>query len=193
MKHFLNFKPTIVFRKGSSFMLKTSLIILYAVPVALALFWGYSYFAVSSVNQFYKESETLLASKTSKFGEAVAKLRPAGDDLESKELAYYDYRKISGLAHTSWSNLLNRLEKLAPDEMRFTRIGIKPDKIVRVSLEGEVMRLSVLTDFLRLLFAEKVFMNPNLKKHSKAVVEGGKIINFSLEVDYAGETGELPQ
>lgn len=192
MKHFLNFKPTVVYRKGSSFMLKTSLLILYAVPLALFFFWSFNYFVTVDLNQFYQDAEKQLTKKTEEFNERMVKLRPAKDDLEEAEKIYFDYRKVSSLCQSSWSGLLNSLEKLAPAQIRFKRIGIKPDKLVRISLEGEAAQLSYLTGFLRSLFAEKIFINPNLKKHNKSVIDGNEAINFSLEVDYVGERGELP-
>lgn len=173
-------------------MLKTSLVILYSVPLALIMFWSYKYSSASELTAFYKEAETQLAVKTSDFADRIARLKPAKEDIEQAEQAYFDYRKVSNLCHTSWSSLLNRLESLTPGQVRFRRIGIKPDKLVRISLEGEAAQLSYLTDFLRSLYAEKIFMNPNLKKHHRVNTDGSSAIGFSLEVDYAGEAGELP-
>ena len=192
MKHYLNFKPSIVFRKGSSFMLKTSLIILYAVPLALALFWSYKYFSMAAVNKYYSVNVKQLDDKISDFTESVNGLRPSQDDIDENEKRYGDYRKVAAVGQTSWTSLFNRLEKLAPAQMRFKSISIKPDKLVRVSLEGETVQLRYLTGFLQSLFAEKVFSSPNLKSHNRTRNEGVDVINFSLEVDYAGEKGELP-
>ncbi|MBU1105629.1 MAG: PilN domain-containing protein [Candidatus Riflebacteria bacterium] len=192
MKHYLNFKPSIVFRKGSSFMLKTSLIILYAIPLALVFFWSYKYFSMIAVNNYYSESLKQLDGKISDFTENVTKLRPAQDDMSESEKLYSDYRKVAAVGQTSWTSLFNRLEKLAPAQMRFKSISIRPDKLVRVSLEGETVQLSHLTSFLQSLFAEKVFSSPNLKSHNRTKNDGVDVINFSLEVDYAGEKGELP-
>ncbi|OGK07862.1 MAG: hypothetical protein A2W80_09815 [Candidatus Riflebacteria bacterium GWC2_50_8] len=192
MKHYLNFKPSIVFRKGSSFMLKTSLIILYAVPLSLAFFWSYKYFSLTTVNGYYSENVKQLDSKISKFTETVNKMRPLQDEMEENEKIYADYRRVASVGQTSWTTLFGRLEKLAPPQMRFKSISIRPDKLVRVSIEGETVELQYLTRFLQDLFAEKVFSSPNLKNHSLSRIEGGEVIHFSLEVDYAGEKGELP-
>lgn len=192
MKHYLNFKPSILFRKGSSFMLKTSLIILYAVPISLAAFWIYKYYATASVNAFYRENVKPLDAKVSSVTETVNKMRPPEDAIESSEKFYADYRRVSAVGQTSWTTLLGRLEKLAPAEMRFKSISIKPDKLVRVRIEGETVNLQHLTAFLQDLFAEKVFSAPNLKSHNRSKAEGVEVITFSLEVDYAGEKGELP-
>lgn len=192
MKHYLNFKPSIVFRKGSSFMLKTSLIILYAVPLSLAFFWSYKYFSLTNVNGYYSENVKQLDSKITKFTETVNKMRPLQDEMEENEKIYADYRRVAAVGQTSWTTLFGRLEKLAPPQMRFKSISIRPDKLVRVSIEGETVELHYLTHFLQDLFAEKVFSSPNLKSHSLGRIEGGKVIHFSLEVDYAGEKGELP-
>lgn len=192
MKHYLNFKPSIVFRKGSSFMLKTSLIILYAVPLSLAFFWSYKYFSLTTVNGYYSENVKQLDSKITKFTETVNKMRPLQDEMEENEKIYADYRRVAAVGQTSWTTLFGRLEKLAPPQMRFKSISIRPDKLVRVSIEGETVDLHYLTSFLQDLFAEKVFSSPNLKNHSLSRIEGGEVIHFSLEVDYAGEKGELP-
>ncbi len=192
MKHFLNFKPTIVFRKGSSFMLKTSLLILYAVPLALAVFLASKYFAAVETTRFYQEAEAALIARTGEFNEQLNRDRPAREDIEAEEKNYQAYRHASLLGHTSWSNLLNRLEKLTPAQVRFRKIGIRPDTLVRISLEGETSDLSHATALLRSLFAESVFVNPILKKHARAKLGDSEGIVFTLDVDYAGESGELP-
>ncbi len=173
-------------------MLKTSLIILYAVPICLAILWVYKYYATASVNSFYGENVKQLDARISAVTEIVNKMRPVADDIEKSEKFYDDYRKVSAVGQTSWTTLLNRLEKLAPAEMRFKSISIKPDKLVRVRIEGETVNLRHLTSFLQDLFTEKVFSSPNLKSHSRNRFEGLEVISFSLEVDYAGERGELP-
>jgi hypothetical protein len=192
MKHYLNFKPSIVFRKGSSFMLKTSLIILYAVPIALAIFWGYKYFTMSALNTRYRENMKELDSKAYGFTEAINKIRPQQEEIEENEKLYGSYRMAAAVGQTSWTSLFNRLEKLAPAQMRFKRVSIRPEKLVRVIIDGETVQLHYLTGFLQSLFTEKVFSTPNLKTHSRSKVEGVDVIHFSLEVDYAGERGELP-
>lgn len=193
MKHFLNFKPTVVYRKGSSFMLKTSLVILYSVPLVLAMFWAFRYMSAVETGRFYREAELQLTTRTGEFSDQVAKLRPAREDLEEAEKSYLEYRRASALCQTSWSTLLNRLEKLTPAQVRFRRIGIKPDKLVRISLEGESPELNHVTDFLRRLFAEKVLVNPNLKRHTRNAKDSNEGLVFTLDVDYSGESGDLPK
>ncbi|GAB1351994.1 hypothetical protein MASR1M12_07250 [Erysipelotrichia bacterium] len=192
MKHFLNFKPTVVYRKGSSFMLKTSLVILFSVPLALTMFFAYKYTAAGNTTAFYQSAEEQLNARLGSFKEELAKLRPAKEDLEEAEGRYFAWRRASTLCRTSWSTLLNRLEKLTPPQVRYRRIGIRPEKLVRISLEGEATDLGKVTELLRALFAESVFVNPNLKRHANSELEGNTSVTFSLEVDYAGESGELP-
>lgn len=193
MKHFLNFKPTVVYRKGSSFMLKTSLVLLYSVPLVLAIFWVGKYLSIVETSDFYNKAEAQLTAKTAEFSVQVAKQSPAGEDLAEVEKGYLEYRQVAALCQTSWSNLLNRLEKLTPSQVRFKRIGIKPDKLVRISLEGEAPELRHITEFLRRLFAEKTLVNPNLKRHSRSTKEGDSGWLFTLDVDYTGESGDLPK
>ncbi len=192
MKHFLNFKPTIVYRKGSSFMLKTSLLILYAVPIALAMFLAFKYLSAVETTRFYNEAEARLISRTSEFNDSISRIKPAREDIERAEKSYAAFRRASLLCHTSWSNLLNRLEKLTPPLVKFRRIAIKPDKLVKISLEGETPELGHLTVLLRSLFSVPVFANPDLKKHARAIIDDNEAIIFNLDVDYAGESGELP-
>lgn len=173
-------------------MLKTSLVILYAAPLALAFFWSYQYFAMASVNALHKEAEQALRKKNAAFGETLAKLKPAAEELVPLEKKYYDYRKVAAVSQTSWSDLLNRLEKLTPDNLRFKRISIRPEKLVKVNLEGEASDLSHITSLLQALFNETVFMNPNLRQHRRIQNEGKDSVSFNLEVDFAGESGELP-
>ncbi len=173
-------------------MLKTSLIILYAVPISLAVFWIYKYYATASVNSFYKENVKQVDAKVSSVTDTVNKMRLPADDIDRSEKLYADYRMVSAVGQTSWTTLLGRLEKLAPPEMRFKSISIKPDRLVRIRIEGETVHLKHLTGFLQALFTEKVFSSPNLRNHNRIVSEGVEVIAFNLEVDYAGEKGELP-
>lgn len=173
-------------------MLKTSLAILYLVPAVLGLFWGYNYHEANRIKEFYEEAEKQLTARTSEFKKNLDQFKTLKQDLEEEEKTYFEYQKVSTLCQTSWSTLLNRLESLAPGQVKFDRIAIKPDKLVRVSLEGEAANLHNLTDFLRLLFKETVFVNPNLRKHGRSEKKDNQNVNFNLEVDYSGESGDLP-
>jgi hypothetical protein len=192
MKHFLNFKPTIVFRKGSSFMLKTSLIILYAAPLMLAFFWSFQYFNVSALNSFYTAAEQGLRGKTAELTAATAKKQGEVESLDILEKTYFDYRKTAAVSRVSWSRLLNLLEKITPPDLRFKSINIRPEKLVKVSLEGEARDLPCITAFMQALFNEPAFGNPDLKKHRRGKNSEQEIVLFSLEVDYLGDSGELP-
>ena len=128
MKHFLNFKPTIVYRKGSSFMLKTSLAILYAVPVVMAIFWGCNYYETSRIKEFYTEAEAQLAARTSEFKKNLDQFKTLKQDLEEEEKSYFEYQRVSTLCQTSWSTLLNRLESLTPGQGFKIKVGQKADR-----------------------------------------------------------------
>ncbi len=173
-------------------MLKTSLLILYAVPVALAMFLAFKYLSAVETVKFYQEAEARLIARTSEFNDSVSRTKPAREDIERAEKSYSALRRASLLCHTSWSNLLNRLEQLTPPQVKFRRIAIKPDKLVKISLEGETPELGNLTTLLRSLFAVPVFANPSLKKHARTRTDENEAIIFNLDVDYAGESGELP-
>ncbi len=191
MKHYLNFKPSIVFRKGSSFMLKTSLLILYGLPLALLFFWSYSYFSFNSINEFYNGSYKELKKKSDDFTSELNKIKPDKNELAEKKQAYFDYRKVSAALAMSWSPLFEALEEITPGNVMFYRIRIKPDKLVKVIIEGEAERLVALTGFVRKLYKENNFLNPMLQRHSRPN-EGSETVTFSLVVDYLGQRGEMP-
>jgi hypothetical protein len=191
MKHYLNFKPSIVFRKGSSFMLKTSLLILYGLPLALLFFWSYSYFSLNSVNSFYDESYKELKKKSDEFTSELDKIKPDKAELADKQQAYFDYRKVSAAIAMSWSPLFEALEEITPGDVMFYRIRIKPDKLVKVIIEGEAERLIALTGFVKKLYKENNFLNPMLQRHSRPD-EDSEVVTFSLVVDYLGQRGEMP-
>jgi len=192
MKHFLNFKPTIVFRKGSSFMMKTSLAILYAAPVALAFFWSYQYFSLTSITAFQEEAHDNLKSRIVKFEERLNQKQQQVEEYDSLEKQYFDYKTVAAVSQTSWSSVLNSLEKITPPRLRFKKINIFPEKLVKIRLEGEATDLQQITGLLQQMFNQKIFLNPELQKHRRAKAEGLDVIQFNLDVEYAGESGELP-
>lgn len=191
MKHYLNFKPSIVFRKGSSFMLKTSLMILYGLPIVLVFFWSYNYFVVRSLNEFYQQAYKQLESKKKVFDKELAAIKPDQELIKETSEAYFSYRRVAGALNMSWSKLFETLEEITPGTVMFYRIRIKPDKLVKVVIEGEAEKLENLTEFNRRLFSNSSFMNPMLKRHARKDVKDETVI-FNLEVDYLGESGELP-
>jgi hypothetical protein len=73
----------------------------------------------------------------------------------------------------------------------FNRIRIIPDKLVKVAIEGNATSLKDLTGFVKILFNDKMFLNPRLKQHQRVGLNNPEV-TFKLEVDYLGEGGELP-
>ncbi len=175
-------------------MLKTSLMILYAVPLALAFFWSYQYFSVASLAAVYQETQKTLKAKSAGLQQQLIKIKPDMKELETSENVYFDYRKVAALGQTSWTGLLARLEKITPPALRFNSINIRPDKLTRISLEGEAHNLNQVTELLKAMFDEGIFMNPHLKRHKRVTASdnGSETVQFVLEVNYAGESGELP-
>ncbi len=190
MKHYLNFKPSIVFRKGSSFMLKTSLLILYGLPLVLVFFWSYNFFVISALNEFYADASEQLRIKSRDFNAEIMKTRPDAEELKKLEKSYVDYRQLGNAFKTTFNGLFEALELHTPGAVKFTRISVKPEKLVRVIIEGEAEKLSDLTRFVGRLYSSTDFLNPQLKRH--ILHEQGEKVNFSLEVDYLGRKGELP-
>ncbi|GAB4279952.1 MAG: hypothetical protein Kow0029_24210 [Candidatus Rifleibacteriota bacterium] len=191
MKHFLNFKPTIVFRKGSSFMLKTCLVILYGLPLLLLFFWSYNYFSIRALNEFYADAKNALEKRNDVFSKIVAKEKPDESEIKELEEDYLAYRKVGLAFETSWTQLFQTLESITPGDVMFKRVKIRPDKLVKVTIEGKAEKLESMTGFMKKLFADKNFLNPSLKHHSRENASE-EFVNFSLEVDYLGDRGELP-
>lgn len=173
-------------------MLKTSLAILYAAPVALAFFWSYQYFAVTSVREFQDEAHEMLKSRMTRFDELLNRKKQDVEDYDLLEKQYSDYYKASAVSQTSWSSVLNSLEKITPPRLRFKKINIFPEKLVKIRLEGEATDLQQITGLLQQMFNQKIFLNPELKKHRRVKSEGVDMIQFNMDVEYAGESGELP-
>lgn len=190
MKHYLNFKPSIVFRKGSSFMLKTSLLILYGLPIVLVFFWSYNYFVLRDLNFFYEDAYRDFSEKSREFNSELAKIKPDRDELVNSEASYLSYRQLQVAFKTSFNSLFEALETVTPGSIMFKRISVKPGKLVRVSIDGEAEELSMLTVFIRSLFSSRDFLNPALKRHTR--IQDSPRVTFSLEVDYLGKKGELP-
>lgn len=172
-------------------MLKTSLLILYGLPLALVFFWSYGYFNVRALNNIYAKASLVLGDRTGEFVAELAKAKPDQEELQEKEQSYLAYRRVGAAVKTSWSTLFEALEAITPSDVMFKRIKIKPDKLVRVVIHGEAVRLTSLTAFVAKLFKDRNFLNPMLKRHSRIKTTGPQV-SFSLEVDYLGERGKLP-
>jgi hypothetical protein len=172
-------------------MLKTSLIILYGLPLVLLFFWSYNYFTVTSLNNFYQESFKHLDNKNDDFYENIKKIKPDTRELQVKEGRYLDYRRVSEALKHSTTLIFSSLENVTPESIMFNRIRIIPDKLVKVAIEGNATSLKDLTGFVKILFNDKMFLNPRLKQHQRVGLNNPEV-TFKLEVDYLGEGGELP-
>jgi hypothetical protein len=195
MKHILNFKPLVVYRKGSSFLLKTALVLMYLVPIYMGCYHYFNYKYAGELVETYGELDKALSEKVKNFAEEVQKVKPEMEQLASLEGRYFDYRVLSGVAQASMASLLSRLEAITPGEVKFSSVSVKPNKLVKLRLVGATPELRYLTEFLRNLYADKVFVEPVIKSHKKQRVQRQGTeheISFVVEVDYLGESGELP-
>ena len=191
MKHFLNFRPTIIYRKGSSFLLKTSLLILYLIPAILLLFVGMKYFDAKNCADMNEIAKKRLAEKSKEFHKNLSLIEVDLKALKSQEETLLAYNKISRAYSMSWSSLLADLEKVTPKSVKFDRVRISPSKIVKVMIGGKAKSVSDMTDFLRALFASKSFVNPYLKHQMLNSVGKSDEVIFNLEVGYLPEGGAL--
>ncbi len=204
MKHILNFKPVVVYRKGSSFLLKMALFLLYLVPAYMGFCHYSTYRLDARLAKTYTELDQRLDERFSTFKKEVEKITPDKEKLEAFEDRYYDYRVLSGVSQTSMVSLLNCLEDLTPSQLKFSSLSIKPEKLVGLRLGGTTTKVEYLTEFLRNLYGNKHFVDPVIKNHRKqriasrafavdeALGEEDYEINFMIEVEYLGEGGELP-
>jgi hypothetical protein len=191
MKHYINFKPTVLYRKGSSFMLKTSVAILYGIPALMVLFYSFNYFSAQSTIGFYQENYQVLNDRANSFSKNIDQIIPDKDELKEKEKWYFDFSKAINAYKTSWTHLFSKFEAISPAGIKFSRVRVHPDKVIKVIIEGKAQTMSELTDFLRVLFEEKEFMNPELKRHSRQKDKSGSSISFSMVVDYLGKGGSF--
>ncbi len=171
-------------------MLKTSLMILYGLPVTLVFFWSYNYFVLAALNGHYEVAIKELNGRSRDFSSEMLKLKPDTEILAGLEKDYYSYRKLQSAFKTTFNRLFEALERTTPGAVMFKRINARPDKLVHVVIDGEAEKLDDLTMFVRRLHAAGDFINPQLKKHT-STGEANRLA-FSLEVDYLGQKGELP-
>lgn len=171
-------------------MLKTSLLLLYGLPLALVFFWSYSYFEIKALNEFYEDSRVILADKTASFNAGLNAIKTDPVELNKTQETYLSYLKVHNAFKTTFNDLFEALEKVTPGDVMFNRIKISPNKLVRVVIEGEAEKLGALTIFVRQLFGSNEFLNPRLNRHTRKAED--EKVSFSLDIDYLGQKGELP-
>ncbi len=190
MKHLLNFEPTVKHRKGSSFMFKTILSLLYGIPILLGSWMAFQYLGIESqIGQLNQASERL-EQHHEKFRKTLSEGRPDPDELKEGNRRLLSYQRAMTAISFSWARLLDSLEQLIPDQVRLVRVRIKPESFMKLSLEGNSKALGHVTEFLRKLFDHPEFRNPRLTRHTLATTASGPEIVFNLEVNYFpfGET-----
>ncbi|MBF0502959.1 MAG: PilN domain-containing protein [Candidatus Riflebacteria bacterium] len=203
MKHLLNIVPTIKYRGESSFMFKTVLALLYAIPTLLAIYMGMQYLDAMSLNEESIAASDRLEKKQAEISKNLNEMRPDKAEYQSdwdRTIAYYHSLRSTTF---SWTALFSDLEKVLPTSVRITRIRVRPDASVRLNLQGEATRLEEVTGFLRRLFENKRFDRPRLTQHvrvdrdshvatttaSEPAAVVTEAVTFALDVDYI-PTGE---
>jgi len=184
MKHLFNFAPTVKFREGSSFMFKTILVLLWSIPVFLALHMAYNYSFYGGLKEYLAEFSEKVEKSHAEFQKKNQESRVNREEfieLSERSLAYF--RALKGMSF-SWNSLFEDFERLLPYEVRITRIRIKPSGVVKLVVDGEALKLENVTEFLRRLFADRRFEKPRLTQHSLSKNSSGEFLTFCLSVDY---------
>lgn len=190
MKHYLNFKPVIIYRKGSRFMLNNSLAIIYLLPVMLLSFYGYNYYSFHQINEFYNAHYNDLRSAASSYQRQSRQNEPDREKLKEYEKFYFNYRKVSAATRASWGLLFNHIERILPSGVRLTRLRLRPDKFINIEMEGEAIEFKEVTLFLSSLFNDTSFINPQIRRHRKIDEDG--MVSFTMNVQYIPERPQLP-
>ena len=184
MKHLLNFEPTVKHRKGSSFMFKTILSLLYGIPILLGTWMAIQYQTIENQISLINQASERLEARHETFLKTLSEGRPDPEELKEGSRRFLSYHRAMTAISFSWAKLLDSLELLIPGQVRLTRVRIKPESFMKLSLEGNAKALENVTQFLRRLFGHPEFRNPKLTRHSLAATASGPEILFNLEVSY---------
>lgn len=188
MKHFLNLPPTVKYRKGSSFMFKITVILLYLLPISLTLLMVYRYQGNVQPAEFLATAQEDLEKATDRFQKQLLEIRPDMQMAEAQEKRLLDYyRALSGFSF-SWNFLLASMEKVLPEKVRITRLTLRPQSVLKIGISGEAQSLKELTEFVRALQQVESFIRPRIHRHQLVKAASGSWIQFEVGFGFVPES-----
>lgn len=191
MKHTLKFSVANLYRQDSDFLINTILVLLCVIPITYMV-WAYW------LASYHTELATGLKDCNERITKIYRKVKSdTNKDVPDKDQEavyakkYSDYVVLLSSCNISWAEIIEKLEAVTPNGIRFQRISIRPDKVIKIKLDGKAIDVAMLTDYLRVLFESKSFKDPVIKNHRKSNLRNAesKEINFSLELTYV-DNGE---
>jgi Tfp pilus assembly protein PilN len=191
MKHLFNFSPTVKFRKGSSFLYKVILSVLYFIPAVLLFYHGSIYLHLNQVESFLNDFSGRLENRHSEARTAIAAIRPDRQQFWQMLGASVGYHRLLTNIRFSWSTLFDRLEDIIPPGVKIARIRMKPAALVNIAIEGEAADVTQVTEFLRRLYGHPNFTQPRLARHSKKRDHELEGVAFQMEAGYLIDAGEM--
>lgn len=186
MKHTLKFSVSTLYRQDSDFLLNTIISLLYVIPLTMIGWYVWLTFNYSNMSADLKDSNEKLTTITRKFQAKTKKEAPDKDMEAFFTDKYSRYTVLMTACNISWAEIIEELESITPNGIRYQRISIRPDKEIKIKLEGRAIDVSMLTDFLRVLYENKSFKDPILKSHRKSNLRDAKSteVAFALELVY---------
>lgn len=194
MKHLFNFPPppNQKFRKGSGFMFRTILVILWCVPLFLFFFTLFEYWEVETLHSYLQDSLDQLNRRHGVFQKSLSEKRYDKNEYQAvSEQAKAAHRSLRSLKF-SWTALFATLEDILPPDVKITRLRIKPEQVVGLTIEGEGEKLEAVTELLRRLYKHEKFDKPRLLSHALIDTKQGPAVVFRMNADYLPPLEVLP-
>lgn len=194
MKHLFNFPPppNQKFRKGSGFMFRTILVILWCVPLFLFFFALFEYWEVDTLQSYLQNSLDHLNRRHAVFQKVVSENSNDKNEYQAVvEQTKAAHRSLRSLKF-SWTALFATLEDVLPSDVKITRIRIKPEQVVGLTIEGEGAKLEAVTELLRRLYKHEKFDKPRLLNHALIDAKQEPAVVFSMIADYLPPLEVLP-
>lgn len=184
MKHLFNFVPTVKYRKGSSFLVRTIIVLLYFIPGLLLLFHSFEILIMQNTEERLSIFSKRLERHYGDTVDAISKLRPDQKNFNAlldKSVAYHNLLKNTRF---SWSDLLKGIEEVIPGGVKISRVGMKPATMIEISLEGKAENVHEITAFLQNLFNHPQFFRPVLLNYRTSNFAKDSLVDFRMHVEY---------
>ncbi len=184
MKHLLNFVPATKFSGQSSFIYRTILGLMYALPLLFATYWTLAYWGYEDIINDLEQSSKRLEARHKDFVKVITENYPDREEIaQSSERITALYRSMR-ILEFSWTPLFALLEQVLPQGVRLERIRVRPGPVLYLSMSGEARTVGQVTGFLQTLFTHDRFNNPRLLRQSQ-ISSGTEILtSFDMETEY---------